>query len=157
MVSWDDAVAFCKWLSDQPAEREAGRQYALPTEAQWEYAARATTTTLCFGGNAITDFVAEDDLISCYGDPQVNARNENQFGLHGLGCDQELCADEYVAGYHGAPNDGSARVVDGTGPWATRSGMLRPAQGCDEWLTLLSACREFGHKRFGTVRPTLPL
>lgn len=50
LVSWKDARAFCAWLSAQPAEKEAGRVYVLPTEAQWEWAARAgTVTTRYFG------------------------------------------------------------------------------------------------------------
>lgn len=49
-VSWNDARAFCTWLSEQPAEKAARRKYALPTEAQWEWAARAgAATTRYFG------------------------------------------------------------------------------------------------------------
>jgi formylglycine-generating enzyme required for sulfatase activity len=50
MVSWDDAKAFCAWLSAQDEEKKAGRVYALPTEAQWEWAARAGTTTARYFG-----------------------------------------------------------------------------------------------------------
>jgi formylglycine-generating enzyme required for sulfatase activity len=44
-VSWDDAVEFCRKLSELPAEKSAGYVYRLPTEAEWEYACRAGTTT----------------------------------------------------------------------------------------------------------------
>ena len=44
-VSWEDAVEFCRKLSELPAEKAAGNVYRLPTEAEWEYACRAGTTT----------------------------------------------------------------------------------------------------------------
>jgi len=50
-VSWNDARAFCAWLSSRPAEKAAGRVYALPTEAQWEWAARAGTSTSRYFGD----------------------------------------------------------------------------------------------------------
>jgi len=52
MVGWDDAKAFCVWLSSQDEEKKAGRAYALPTEAQWEWAARAGTATSRHFGEA---------------------------------------------------------------------------------------------------------
>lgn len=49
-VEWDDAVEFCKKLSELPEEVAAGRQYRLPTEAEWEYSCRAgSKTAFCFG------------------------------------------------------------------------------------------------------------
>ena len=55
MVSWDDAQAFCAWLSAQPEEVQAVRAYALPTNAQWEWAARAGTTTARHFGDDVKE------------------------------------------------------------------------------------------------------
>ncbi len=54
-VSWHEAQAFCRWLSDQRAEKSAGRVYALPPEAQWEWSARAGTATSRYFGDTAKD------------------------------------------------------------------------------------------------------
>ena len=55
-VNWDDAVDFCRRLSELPAEKKAGNLYRLPTEAEWEYACRAGTTTKYSFGDDESDF-----------------------------------------------------------------------------------------------------
>ena len=69
-VSWDDAVEFCKKLSDLPEEKEAGRVYHLPTEAQWEYACRA-------GSKTIYSFDDEEGLLPEYGWFKRNSSQRN--------------------------------------------------------------------------------
>ena len=64
MVSWTDAVEFCRRLSELPAEKAAGNVYRLPTEAEWEYACRAgTTTKFSFGDDEsdLGDYAWYDD------------------------------------------------------------------------------------------------
>jgi formylglycine-generating enzyme required for sulfatase activity len=108
MVSWDDARAFCTWLSQQPAEKAAGRVYSLPTEAQWEWAARAGTTTARHFGE--TDKGQADYSwfnVTCTPNPKNEAKGRgrqpvaklrpNAWGLHDmLGNVWEWCQDRRV-------------------------------------------------------------
>lgn len=127
--------------------------FQLPSEAQWEYAARAGTTTLTFRGDGKP---GEDHLLEDFGDETRTAAGENAFGLAAMGSVNELCADVWIPGFAGAPVD--ARPRTGDGPRAVRGGAadVSPWQGCDEWLLLLSATR-YEHAQFTAVRPVAPL
>jgi eukaryotic-like serine/threonine-protein kinase len=118
-VSWSDAQAFCKKLSQQ-----TGRTYRLPSEAEWEYACRAGTTTPFYFGPMITT-----DLANYYGDStdgsgskgqyrqqtsSVGSFPANGFGLYDMhGNVYEWCEDTYHESYRGAPIDGSAWMSGG--------------------------------------------
>ncbi|MDJ0718242.1 MAG: SUMF1/EgtB/PvdO family nonheme iron enzyme [Prochloraceae cyanobacterium] len=118
-VSWYDAVEFCKRLS-----RETGKEYRLPSEAEWEYACRAGTTTPFHFGETITSKLANYGGSETYAsEPKGEYRQEttdvgkfppNAFGLydmHGNVC--EWCADAWHDNYEGAPTDGSAWTKGG--------------------------------------------
>jgi len=60
-VSWDDAVEFCRKLSERPEEKLAGYVYRLPTEAEWEYACRAGTTA--YGRQLIVNPVVDGRMF----------------------------------------------------------------------------------------------
>jgi formylglycine-generating enzyme required for sulfatase activity len=112
-VSWNEAVEFCKRLSEM-----MGKTYRLPSEAQWEYACRAGTTTPFYFGETITTDIANYDGNSTYAEgpkgvyrketTEVGSFPPNAFGLYDMhGNIWEWCADSWHDSYEGAPNDGS--------------------------------------------------
>ena len=113
-VSWLNARAFCDW---------AGLQ--LPSEAQWEYACRAgTTTRYSFGDDeSLLRQHAWADLAAEHQTHPVAAKLPNPWGLYDMhGNVWEWCADDYVSRYDGAPTDGSARFDPNAQTKALRGG-----------------------------------
>ncbi|WP_158938601.1 SUMF1/EgtB/PvdO family nonheme iron enzyme [Burkholderia sp. S171] len=112
-LSWDDAQVYVKWLS-----KTTGKTYRLPTEAEWEYAARGGTTTTYWWGNEMRKGYA--DCKDC-GDPwrkdgpvNVGSFLPNPFGLFDMnGSVWEWVGDCWHSSYKGAPADG--RVWDEAG------------------------------------------
>jgi formylglycine-generating enzyme required for sulfatase activity len=114
-VSWYDAVEFCDRLS-----RHTKRQYRLPSEAEWEYACRAGTTTPFHFGKTITTDLANYNGQSTYGDgvKGVDRRETtevgsfgvaNNFGLYDMhGNVWEWCLDDWHDNYQDSPTDETA-------------------------------------------------
>ena len=118
-VNWYQATEFCKRLS-----RETKREYRLPSEAEWEYACRAGTTTPFYFGETITGELANYRASETYADePKGEYREEttpvgqfppNAFGLYDMhGNVWEWCADTWHDNYDGAPTDGSVWIKNG--------------------------------------------
>jgi len=106
-VSWDDAKEFIAWLA-----RTTGKPYRLPTEAEWEYAARGGSTTPFWWGKEAETGRAQcaDCGVSETGRPAVvGSFRPNAFGLYDTsGNAAEWVEDCWNPTYRGAPNDGSA-------------------------------------------------
>jgi formylglycine-generating enzyme required for sulfatase activity len=115
-VSWNDAMAFCRWLS----EREK-RPYRLPTEAEWEYACRAGTTTRWYSGDSPEglELYAWTPNSGPATTHRVGTKQPNAFGLYDMhGNVWEWCLDRFGR----YPSDPE---TDPTGPLAGKTRVLR--------------------------------
>ena len=149
VVTWNDAVAFCAWLS-----KKEGKTYRLPTEAEWEYACRAGTNTRFNNGDKDDDLKAAGNIADASlkkkwidafwamnwddGHPftaPIGRFKPNAFGLHDMhGNVWEWCSDWYGEDYYGkspkqdpqGPVNGKERVSRG-GAWSTQPKFCRSA------------------------------
>jgi len=140
-VSWSDAVSFCELLTER--ERRAGRLpegyvYRLPTEAEWEYAAR--------GGSQSSNDI---DEVAWYGansgntSHPVGMKAANELGLHDMsGNVLEWCHDWYQDSYAG---------LSTTDPAGPESGTARVGRG-GSWYSSAAQCRVAYRDRFSTSR-----
>jgi len=124
-VGWDDAKAFAKWACLQ-----------LPSEAQWEYACRAGTTTRYYTGDSEEDL----DRAGWYAENSgnklhpVGEKEPNVFGLYDMhGNVWEWCEDHWHYNYAGAPVDGSA--------WVDQKGGTGRVMRGGSWFSVAGICR----------------
>ena len=136
-ISWNDSKQYVEWLS-----RKTGKVYRLLTEAEWEYAARAGTTTAYYWGDSDADICQHADAVvraagfsgafwgtmACLADRtslvgERRPSRPNAFGLYDmLGNVWERTEDCWNENYNGAPTDGSAWTTGDCSQRAVRSG-----------------------------------
>jgi formylglycine-generating enzyme required for sulfatase activity len=137
-VSWEEAMEFCRRLSQRTK-----LAYTLPSEAQWEYACRAgTTTPFAFGDSLMPDLANYDGNYTYGSGPKGQYRQQttevgtfaaNAWGLQDMhGNVWEWCLDPWHDSYRGAPADGSA--------WTAGGGTTRLLRG-GSWVDGPGGCR----------------
>ena len=148
-VSWEEAIEFCQRLN-----QKTGQQWTLPSEAQWEYACRAGTTTPFAFGETLRPNMANHYYATAINGKQttdVYRFPANAWGLHDMhGNVLEWCADQWHDTYDNAPTDG--------GPWINDSDntLVRVLRG-GSWFSHPWSCRSasrfWGHpdSRLGHV------
>ena len=127
-VSWNNAQNFLAWL-----RQKTGKKYRLPSEAEWEYAARGGTVTRYWWGDQVG--VAKANCVDCGGQQDahrplpVDALPANPFGLyHMLGGVAQWTEDCWFPDYRGAPVDGTAREAPACMKRVLRGGSFRAGQ-----------------------------
>ena len=117
-ITWEQADAYCKWLSKQ-----TGKNYRLPTEAEWEYACRAGTTTKYYTGNTLPSDMQKEQATNRdlkWVNLSTGKTKPNAFGLYDMhGNVEEWCADWY----------GPYSSADQTNPGGPSTGLYRVTRG----------------------------
>jgi formylglycine-generating enzyme required for sulfatase activity len=143
-VSWEEAQEFCQRLSVH-----SGKDYRLPSEAQWEYACRAGTTTPFHFGEMLTPELANYQTASSYnGSPTTEYRGEttdvgsfpaNEWGLHDMhGNVWEWCEDDWHGSYANKPE---ALKQAGNTSWTSAETESRKVLRGGSWLYYPRYCR----------------
>jgi formylglycine-generating enzyme required for sulfatase activity len=138
-VTWYDAVEFCDRLSQY-----TGKTYRLPSEAEWEYACRAGTTSPFYVGDTVSPDLANYRGTYTYGEgvmgkfrettTEVGSFGVNAFGLADMhGNVYDWCLDHWHPSYDGAPSDGSAWETEGNENYRIVRG--------GSWFNVPVACR----------------
>lgn len=140
-VSWEDATEFCERLS-----RKTGKKVTLPTEAQWEYACRAESTTrFCFGDDEkqLAVYARYGQSVED-GTAPVGMSKPNAWGLYDMhGNVWEWCSDRYAKSY------ANLSLVDTTGPNSGQTRVLRGGSWNFGPEQCRSACRYEGSPNIG--------
>jgi formylglycine-generating enzyme required for sulfatase activity len=145
-ISWDEAIEFCVRLS-----KKTGREYRLPSEAEWEYACRAGTTTPFYFGESLTPEFArcKSNIVSTVlstkeKTAEVGSFLPNAFGLYDMhGNVWEWCLDHWHKNYQEAPMNGSA--------WVTGGDANRRVLRGGSWNSYPRYCRSASRYWYGLV------
>ncbi|MEQ8168685.1 MAG: formylglycine-generating enzyme family protein [Candidatus Eremiobacterota bacterium] len=133
-VSWNDATDYCKWLS-----KNTGKNYRLPTEAEWEYACRGGTTTEYYWGDNMDDSYCWYINNSSGKIHPVGKKKPNPLGLYDMsGNVWEWCSDWYDVNYYS--------ISPSTNPTGSVPRSLRVSRG-GSWDNNAETCRSAN--RFG--------
>jgi len=155
-VSWDDAKAYAAWLS-----QATGESYRLPTEAEWEYAARSGDKQEIWAGTQEESQLENFAVFRADKTAEVGSKQANSFGLNDMaGNVWEWVEDCWHNNYDGAPSEGSAwleadggdcgrRVIRG-GSWSITPEILRTSLRI--WISTVSRVNTLGFRLAQDIR-----